>query len=104
MINDLNEGQKKLDDLMSTISERCYSAGWIENLEYVLWYVLLNGPQKYGQDLITREDIEYLRKDSTKCNCWIIFDDDNCETIINLTEWAAKYNNDISVNPNLLQQ
>ncbi|WP_165499728.1 hypothetical protein [Pedobacter frigidisoli] len=47
---------------MREISEYCYSAGWMLNLEYALWDALLNGKRKYGQSIISEIDIEILIK------------------------------------------
>ena len=76
MIKDLTIDQKILADFMSEISERCYSAGWMTNLEYVLWDTLTTGPRKYGHDTISQSDIVELRKYSEKADSWIFFDDD----------------------------
>ena len=37
----LNESQQALGDFMSEISEEAYYAGWMEDMEYVMWYALL---------------------------------------------------------------
>ncbi len=60
--NALTSEQKKLADFMSEISERCYSAGWLKNLEYVLWDTLNNGTRKFGQDKISHDDIDELKQ------------------------------------------
>ena len=48
----LTSEQQKLANYMSEVSERCYSAAWIENLEYVLWDALFSKQRKYGHDFI----------------------------------------------------
>ena len=91
MMRDLTPEQQKLATYMSDLSEKCYTAGWIGNLEYVLWYALHNGAFKFGQDTITQEEIEELKSLSQKCNGWIYFDDDTEETAIDFVLWQKKY-------------
>ena len=102
MLKDLNIDQTKLMAFMSDISERCFSAGWMENLEFSLWNAILNGPRRYGHGLITTEDIDYLKEQSTICNCWIVFDEINEETAMDLTLWREKYKRDILHDPSVL--
>ncbi len=33
----LTKSQRRLRDLMSSISERCYSAGWMDGTDFRLW-------------------------------------------------------------------
>jgi hypothetical protein len=84
MMKDLTSSQLLLEEYMSEISERCYSAGWMENLEYVLWHALINGQRKYGQSVISQKDIQTLIELSNSCNAWIIFDDETEETAMHL--------------------
>jgi hypothetical protein len=87
MLNDLNEDQRKLAQLMSEISERCYRAGWMEGLEFALWDVVNGGNRKYGQHEISQVEIDELRSLSEKCDCWIMFDDNLEEIPIKIAEW-----------------
>lgn len=91
MMGDLTPEQNKLATFMSDLSEKCYTAMWIGNLEYVLWYAMNTGAFKFGQDTITREEIETLKRLSRECNCWIYFDDDTEETAISFPLWQQKY-------------
>ena len=102
MIKDLTRQQQLLADFMSDISERCYYAGWMQNLEYVLWDSLINGERKYGHDNISKNDIDTLRDFSNKANAWIIFSDETEETAVDLHEWKKKFQKDIEQNPKLI--
>ena len=104
MTKDLNAGQRQLENLMSEISERCYSAAWQTNLEYVLWDAVVNGERKYGLSIITSYDIDELRKLSKACNSWIYFDDETEETAIDLDNWAIMFDREININPNIVQR
>ncbi len=103
MLNDLTSEQRKLADFMSGLSERCYSSGWLRNLEYVLWDTISNGERKYGHDKILQHDIEELRQLSADCNCWIYFDDVKEETNVDLASWTQKFNETTLQNPNVLK-
>lgn len=101
MINNLTGQQLLLADYMSDISERCYYAGWMQGLEYVLWDAVLHGERKYGHDTISQKDIEILKELSNATNAWVIFDDETEETVIDLNAWEQKFTHDIEQNPEL---
>ena len=102
MKKDLTDQQLLLAEYMSDISERCYHAGWMVNLEYCLWHALINGQRKYGQDMISKKDIETLVSLSTAANAWIISDDETEETAMSLNAWEQKFNQDIERNAKLI--
>jgi len=104
MIKDLTTDQKILADLMSEISERCYSADWMADLEYVLWDAVTSGPRKYGHDTISQSDISALKKCSDKANSWIFFDDDTEETGLSISDWIQKFKATIAVDPKVLHR
>ncbi|QNN44882.1 hypothetical protein [Pedobacter roseus] len=103
MESDLTETELKLADFMSEISEYCYSAGWIRNLEYALWHAVINGERKFGQSYITESDIETLIKLSTDANAWIVYDDEKEETALSLKEWAEKFKTDLERNEEIIK-
>ena len=87
MLRDLNEDQLQLAKFMSSLSEAGFAAGWMEGLEFDLW-ALLNAPnKKYGQYILTQVDLEQLQILSSKCRCWITFDDTDEEVAIPLEAW-----------------
>jgi len=104
MIYDLDPDQSQLANLMIDISERCYSAGWMADLEYILWYAVINGQRKYGHGIIPQDDIDELQKLSKACYAWIYFDDENEETAINLDIWVLIFEKAIIENPSLLHR
>lgn len=91
MRNHLNKQQELLAIFMSVISEKCYYAGWMLNLEYALWDSVLYGERKYGHDFIILKDIETLKLLSTEADCWIFFNDVLEETAIDLKSWEEKF-------------
>lgn len=102
MISELEQDQWLLAYTMSNISERCYYAMWLDNVEYVLWHALEKGPRRYGHGEITTNDIIALKMLSDRCGCWIFFDDVEEETIIPLDLWQKKYSQHIQDNPRAL--
>ena len=104
MLDNLTTDQKSLASLMSEISERCQTAGWMLNLEYVLWDAVISGPRKYGHDKITENDIDLLKKYSCKAGSWILFDDNSEETALAIMDWEIKFMIDVSTNPDVLDK
>ncbi len=92
MLKDLDRDQLQLAELMSKISEESLSAGWMNGLEYELWEILNYNKSTYGGYSITADDLQQLKVLSDKCSCWIIFDDENEETALDLESWKKKYN------------
>ena len=99
----MNILQASLADFMSEISERCYYAAWMRDLEYVLWDALVNGERRYGQDIITKNDIKTLKELSQNCDCWIIFDDKEEETAIEFDTWKKNFQDYIALNSDRLK-
>lgn len=87
----LNKKQQALSDFMGEISEEAYCAGWMEDLEYVLWYAMLHGPGNYGRKLIDEQTILQLKQLSEEAGSWIIFDDDTWETAVALPVWQEMF-------------
>jgi exoribonuclease R len=96
MRNELTENEKKLADLMSEISENCYSAGWMLNIEYVLWHAVISGPRSFGRGEITQKDIDELTRLSNTTKTWIVFDDKDEETPMPLETWKALFITEVS--------
>jgi hypothetical protein len=103
MLPDLTLKQKDLANYMSDISEECYSAGWMQNLEYVLWDALINGERKFGREIISRLNIENLKHFSDECNCWIYFDNEEEEIAMSLEKWQEKFKRVVAKKPEVLQ-
>jgi len=102
MIHELTPDERHLAELMRNISERCYSAGWMCNLEYVLWNAVVSGPRDYGHGAITKDDIDKLTQASHKISSWILFDEELEEIIIPLDKWRVKFSEDIRKKPDRL--
>jgi hypothetical protein len=92
MIEDLNTPAFVLAQTMSSISERCYCAGWMMGCEYTLWDAVVNRrPTDWGQGRITERDIQALQWLSDCAGGWIVWDDDTSETFVPIEEWKDRY-------------
>ncbi|SRR5258706_9457270 len=98
MLKDLNEHELKLAELMSEISEKGFCAGWMISLEFYLWEIINGGNRRYGTYEVTQSDIDQLNALSQECGCWIIFDDANDETAIDLKTWKRMYADQRKIN------
>ena len=103
MTKDLTKEERRLADLMSKISERCYSAGWMTDTEYILWDAIISGPRGFGHDKITKEEIDELKNLSNQTGTWIVFDDEQEEIAIPLDNWETRFTEDISKDPRKLK-
>lgn len=92
LLKRLTPDQAKLAQLMSDISEECWCAGWCTGTEYRLWQAMVDPEdhRHWGQDIISDEAIEHLRKLSTAVMGWIVYGDDG-EQWMPLAQWMSLY-------------
>lgn len=93
MLNDLNDKQKELASFMSKLSEEAFYAGWMQNLEFNLWFIMKGKLTEYGRLEINQEIINRLQKLSSDIDGWIYFDEVKEETFINIEDWKTKIKN-----------
>lgn len=91
MLKDLNKEELKLAEFMSSISEKGFSAAWLEGLEFDLWKIVIVGSRQYRRYHLTEIDINRLKSLSHQCESWIVFDEFHEETAIKLTKWDKLY-------------
>ena len=82
------EAALKLVQLMSDISERCYSATWEHGTEAILWSALSTGPRKWGLASIEQQDIDRLKKLSDQVQGWIAYTQDGAR-FVPMAQWLA---------------
>ncbi len=97
LAGDLREQAQVMHDL----SEGCWHAGWLWDLEYWLWDFMHNGvtdeqwPLVWGHcDLheVVRQ-LERLRELSATTGAWIVYPDGGLDvTPVPLDEWRGMYN------------
>ncbi len=77
-----------LRKVMSGISEECWCAGWLRNLEYMLWDAVMGK----REGICSVEEIEQLKYLSEKCGGWIIWDEQaKDERFVPMQEWLRLY-------------
>ena len=81
---------KELAELMSGISEGHYCAGWLIDLEYILWAMLQGGNREFGFSPVEQDDIDRMRELSGLVGGWIWWKDGE-HPFIPLAEWETKY-------------
>jgi hypothetical protein len=90
VLEDLTPTQRALAERMSEISEDTYCAGWLVDLEYDLWQILI-GEQGTFSGMVSEPEIQQLRELSDACGGWIFYDDDRAETFVPLTQWLTMF-------------
>ena len=74
--------------VMSGISEECWCAGWLRNLEYMLWDAVTGK----REGICSPEEIEHLKYLSEKCGGWIIWDEQaKGERFMPMQDWLPLY-------------
>ncbi|MBI2091343.1 MAG: hypothetical protein HYT78_21825 [Deltaproteobacteria bacterium] len=77
-----------LRKVMSGISEDYWCAGWLHDLEYVLWDAVI-GKRK---GICSPEEVEQLKYLSEKCGGWVIWDEQvKDERFVPMKEWLRLY-------------
>ena len=77
-----------LRKVMSGISEEYWCAGWMHNLEYMLWDVVAD--RRKG--ICSPEEIEQLKYLSGKCGGWIVWDEQGKgKRFVPMHEWLRLY-------------
>ncbi len=90
MISDMTPKQRALAEYMSDLSEDAYCAGWLVDLEYLLWEEVLGRRGKYRFPC-SQEEVARLRELSEECGGWIVFEKKTWETWLPLAEWEKRF-------------
>jgi hypothetical protein len=91
MVMDLSSQQRALAERMSDISEDAYCAGWMIDLEYDLWQIVVAGHGSYGAVSLDDAEVGELRDLSAACGGWIIFERDKGEVFVPLAKWQELF-------------
>jgi len=81
-----------------TISQECYSATWMDGIEYELWDLVQKYDTRkdwkfeYGQCVVGGALLKILKALSSEIDGWIVWDDKKVHsTYIKLSEWIPLY-------------
>jgi hypothetical protein len=102
MTSPLTSKQRALAQAMSELSERGYSASWMDRLEFLLWHHLTTNDRKVGRVMLTDGEKNALRSLSDECGGWIIFDD--VEEFVALPRWEKTYAEWFAANTQFLEK
>jgi hypothetical protein len=75
------------------ISEAGYFAGWMRDIEFYLWKIILDGSEtEFGFKTISEQEIANLKILSEQsCGWWYWSDEENRAVFIPLDEWQRIY-------------
>jgi hypothetical protein len=78
---------------MSDISEEHMAAGWLIDLEYMIWQAVLQHPEPYtfGWGLIELQRIERIKAVSEYLGEWIAWEHGGDKQPVPLDEWRAMF-------------
>lgn len=82
----VDEDQQALYRFMSYLSERYYHAGWLVNLEYILWHTMKTGSQLPWLD---PEEVLRLNELSAKAGGWVTHEEPTLDLIF--VPWVRWY-------------
>lgn len=91
MLDDMTTFQRALADLMSDLSEETYCAGWLVDLEFLLWETVVGRHDSYGRFPLTEGEIRRLKELSEAGGGWIVFDAATRETWVPFEEWERRF-------------
>lgn len=89
----MNKKQMGLALAMEDISQDHYCAGWMRNLEYSLWKMIIDrsADRQYGMYPITDEQLDRLLDLSRECGGWIIYLEDAGSTFVTMEKWLRYF-------------
>jgi len=91
MLSDLTADQLALAQHMSDLSERAYSAGWMQDLEFALWEALLGRRRDFGHLTFADKDLIALRALSNAAGGWIVFHETREQVWIPNSDWENRF-------------
>jgi hypothetical protein len=89
MFAHLSPDQQALAEYMSRLSEEGFRAGWMEDIEYLLW-TAVTGSTAGMRWTLKDEEVEKLRELSELCHGWIVYEGGH-HCFLPLEEWERRY-------------
>ena len=98
----LTDAQWDLFDRMSGISEDCYCAGWLHDIEYVIWRALAHGANSVAPLRMDARRLRRCQALSAELNGWIFWDDGpQFAPMAQWLEMVARHDARLQRNPDL---
>jgi hypothetical protein len=86
----LSSDARALATYMSDLSEEFWCAGWMRDLEFMLWSAI-EGKEGDASLTLTRRQLATLKSLSNACKGWIVFRRDTQETFVSMPEWMQLF-------------
>jgi hypothetical protein len=83
--------REALLQLMSDISEDCWCAGWLLDLEFFLWEAITTGKSDFGWGLSEPELARLKHLHQMAGGWWIWAEDEKTNRFVPTEEWLALY-------------
>jgi len=78
--------------MMRNISEDCWCAGWMHDLEFTLWDAMKTGNVDFGWGTVAERDLIRMRRLHELAGGWWIFAaGEGSERFVSTEEWLAIY-------------
>jgi hypothetical protein len=90
MLSNLSPDARALATYMSDLSEEFWCAGWMRDLEFMLWSAI-EGEEGHASLTLTRNQLATLKSLSNACKGWIVFRRDTQETFVPMPEWMRLF-------------
>lgn len=87
----LTPDQQELASLMSEISESCYCAGWMRDLEYALWHMMVTGKAELARYRLPPATRDRLKALYERTGGWITFETNEGEVFVPADEWGHRF-------------
>lgn len=85
-----SEAAVALNVIMARISESCWCASWVPDLEFSLWSMLQGGPRQFGMGDVSDAELDALRRLSDRAGGWWRWSEQECvEVFVSFEEWRA---------------
>jgi hypothetical protein len=80
--------QETLLRMMRDFSEDFWCAGWLRDLEFTLWDVVIGGSRNFGLSEIEERDVARMRFLHERCGgWWTLFKGEEFERFVTTEEW-----------------
>lgn len=91
--NDLTVAQYALKTFMSELSEDAYCEGWTQDLEYILWSLIVgDGMYLHGRWAeISAQDLKFLWQCAQQARGWFIYEFPMGPTFLPRDQWMQRY-------------
>ena len=77
--------------MMEDISEDCWCAGWLQDLEFTLWTAVITGNLDFGWGMQERELTRLKHLNEMAGGWWIWADEEKGRRFVSTEEWLKIY-------------